>query len=79
MMACIASRLKESLSKGTQVHIFNGWGESMFWVMTMLEADVTWNTEVKVITRSAGNKAFLREFYKYVISVVLYRMHDNSP
>lgn len=31
----------------------------MLWVVAMLETHVTWNAEIKVITCSASDKAFL--------------------
>jgi hypothetical protein len=36
----------------------------MLWVVAMLKAHVTWDAKVKVITRSASDKAFLGKLYK---------------
>ena len=59
MVARVAAWLKKSLGKGIQGHVFNSRGKGMLWVVAMLKAYVTWNAEIKVITGSASNKAFL--------------------
>jgi hypothetical protein len=35
----------------------------MLGVMTVLQANVTWNAEIKVVTSSAGNELLFREFF----------------
>jgi len=59
VVARVAARLKKSLGKRIQGHIFNSRSKGMLWVVAMLETHVTWNAEIKVITCSASDKAFL--------------------
>ena len=64
MVACIAAWLKKSLGERIQGHVLHSSSKGMLWVVAMLEAYVTWNTKIKVITHSAGDKAFFGEFCK---------------
>jgi len=59
MVARIAARLEKSLCKRIQGHVFNSRGKGMLWIVAMLKTHVTRNTEIKVITGSASDKAFL--------------------
>lgn len=63
VMARVAAWLKKSPGKRIQGHIFNSRSESMLGVMAMLESDMAWNAEVKIITGSACDKIVFREFY----------------
>jgi hypothetical protein len=59
VVARVAAWLKKSLGKRIQGHIFNSRSKGMLWVVAMLKTHMTWNAEIKVITGSASDKAFL--------------------
>lgn len=59
MVARVAAWLEKSLGKRIQGHIFNSRSKGMLWVVAMLKTHVTRNAEIKIITGSASDKAFL--------------------
>ena len=61
MMARITAWVEKSLGKRIQGHILNGRSEGVLRVMAVLKTHVTWNAKIKVVTRCAGDEAFLWE------------------
>ena len=59
VVARVAAWLEKSLGKRIQGHIFNSRSKGMLWVVAMLKTHVTRNAEIKIITGSASDKAFL--------------------